>query len=157
MIWQVTHITKALTLLAVMLLPVQHSLAATCCCRGGHQDVNMTATDSVADCCSRIGLNCCSGTSGHAVTCCDESSSGAKSKPCKCPGGCVSDTVPSAISYSSTGSSLEDDTSGGIPERTSTLIAEGPGQTPLVYQLGALASCPSNGPARCARLCRFRF
>lgn len=133
------HIAKTLSLLAVVMLPVQQTLAANCCCRGGHG--NHVVAGSPSNCCSQ----------GHA-TCCDEQSH-TGSKPCQCPV-CGLDAPMVADSASEATFSdeyLEIVTIGEIPA-TRTDVERRLHRESL--QLSA-SHASTSGSQRCVLLCRF--
>jgi len=77
----IRHTSKTLALLAIMLLPIQQSLAAPCCCQGGQNCVDQS---------------CCG-------------SPNSESKPCQCPAECCKNAAPNSADPTTTGPTLKKD------------------------------------------------
>ena len=142
-----THMSKPLALLAIMLLPVQQSLAASCCCHGG---VNHTSS---TDCCSRREASCCDGTSSLGRSCCQASSPDSKSEPCQCPGGCCDSATPDAFALSAD-SALKINLSAATVQGISTIACEITTRNSLA---GSVAAGSASGLKLCVLLCRYRL
>lgn len=143
---------RASALLAVILLPVEHSLAATCCCCTSHVGVTQIAASSPQSCCSKIAGSCCGRRSGVERSCCRQGSGESGAKPCRCPAGCCGSYGPQTADPTATGVVTTDDTS--IPMVLSTVLdAHDPVVDP---QSIAVSPSPISGSQRCTMLCRYR-
>jgi len=149
----VTHITKTLALLAVLLLPVQGSMAANCCChRGIIQSSPERSADLFASRCSKLGASCC-GQQSSDPCCCHSSGADSDSQPCRCPSGCRCTTSPDAIAYSANSSSELDLTAGIAPCASARAFQNGP----QCLLTSADVCSTASGSALCVRLCRFQL
>jgi len=148
------HISKTLSLLAVIMLPVQQALATNCCCRSGH--VNHTVAGSPSSCCSQSHATYCSTTDKSLGSCCDgQSHTG--SKPCRCPVGLCGLDPPMAVdSASETTSSDEDLVIATIGEVSATVtdVERRPHRESL--RLSA-SHASTSGSQLCVLLCRYRL
>ncbi len=149
--------SKALALLAITLLPVQQSLAATGCCLGGQGRVIQAASGSGAGCCSQTQTSCCTGASGREPTCCEKNSSGSQSKPCKDRGGCEKNSAPAAAEPPNTESSLQVVPTFEAFRGAATIAIEISANDSLANALVAVASFAGSGSDRCIQLCCFRL
>ncbi len=141
----VTHITKILALLAVLLLPVQSSMAATCCCqRAVGQSWPERSTDSPASCCSQQSSSPC---------CCRSSGSDSDSQSCCCPSGCRCTTSPDAVAFTADSSS-ELDLSACVAPCASASVCQNKQQCLLTS--GDVYSQVS-GSELCVQLCRYQL
>jgi hypothetical protein len=141
----VTHITKTLALLAVLLLPVQRSMAATCCCqRGINQSSLESSTDSPASCCSQQSSSPC---------CCQTSGADSDSQPCRCPSGCRCTTLPDAIVFSAESSS-EWNFSADIAPSISANVCQ---NEQRCSRARADVSSNASGSTLCVQLCRYQL
>ncbi len=141
------NISKALALLAVVLLPAEQTLAATCCCRGSRVAGEHGSEGSLSSCCSNASTS-------HS-SCCDESHS--RSKPCRCPAGMCGMQPPTAFSPVTESSSGDDDlriaTLAAIP-----VIALDVDSLTLRESLRISAThLSTSGSERCVLLCRYRL
>ncbi len=145
----VTHTTKTLALLAILLLPVQRSMAATCDC---HSGVGKASSGAMTSCCSQPGASCCS-PYDLEPSCCQASCLDSKSRSEQCPGEycevAVLETV-APLADSSSGIDL----SAAAAQSIST-IADVDG--PQNLQTSAVAINTMSGSALCVRLCRYRL
>jgi len=149
----VAHISKAVMLLAVILLPIQQSLASACCCRGGQDCAKQTAAGSLASCGSHIKTSRRGSASDLSGGYYEESSLDSKTKSCHCPSECDAVATLGALDSAMGGSSLEDLS----VETVLCVSATSPGN-PARNSLGnAPAACPSSGSERCIWLCRYRL
>lgn len=82
----VTHISKGLALVAILLLPAQQSVAAGCCCHGGRRHVQQTPGAVPRTCCSPSGRRCCCRGNILDSSCFSKAAPNSASKPCQCPG-----------------------------------------------------------------------
>ena len=140
------HALKTSALLAVILLPIEQSLAATCCCCTSHASVKQLASSSHRSCCSKTA------DSGAERSCCRQGSSESGSKPCHCPTGCCGKYVPQAVDPTTTIVSTTDDAS--VPVVVSTVVDA---QDAAADLLSITASpSPISGSQRCTLLCRYR-
>lgn len=143
---------RASALLAVILLPVERSLAATCCCCTSHASVTQIAAPSPQRCCSKIAGSCCSRKSCVERTCCRQGSGESGSKPCHCPSGCCGKYIPQAADPTATVVSTIDDTSGPVVVSTALDVQDA---TVDLHSCTA-SSSPVSGSQRCTILCRYR-
>lgn len=148
----VASIIKTLTLVAILLLPVQQTLAATCCCHRGRYDEKQTVK-LPARCCS----SCCGGADSHESSFGNARSSSEPSKPCRCPGGCRSHSGPTATTSTTTSPSLEDESGLERVARKSTLSIGSTAHHSVENAFVAVLAFPKRGSERCAQLCRYRL
>lgn len=144
----VTHTTKTLALLAILLLPVQGAMAATCSCGGG---MGQPFVGSVANCCSQPGAGCCSYDLGQS--CCQTSSSGSKSQSEQCPDRYCETATTEAIALS-VDSSIEIDLSAVTVHSLSTIADENGQRNSLA---STVADSVTSGSELCVQLCRYRL
>ncbi len=160
----VTHITKTLALLAVLLLPVQSSMAATCCCHRGINQSSLESTmasqamDLLASCCSQPGASCCSQQSLGSCCCHTRGSDGARgsdgdSQPCRCPSGCRCTTSPDAIAFSAEFSSEWDFSASLAPSISANACQDGQRCSRAHTEVSSTAS----GATLCVLLCRYQL
>jgi hypothetical protein len=150
----VTHISKALALLAIMLLPVQQSLAATCCCHGGRGVASQTIVGPQRNCCSQREASYRGRASSLGWSCCEANSPGSKSKPCQCPGECCQKVTPNAVDPVAVRPSLEEDLPVATVLGISTIACE---NTTRNSQVISVANSSTSGSERCIQLCRYRL
>ncbi|NOY40340.1 MAG: hypothetical protein GXP26_00700 [Planctomycetes bacterium] len=151
----VTHTTKTLALLAILLLPVQRSMAATCGCHSGvsQPSSGAMASGAMASCCSRDAVSCCCSSHDLGQSCCQASSSGSKSQSEQCPDRYCETATTEAIALS-VDSSLEIDLSAITVHRISTIADESGPQNSLA---STVAAGTTNGSELCVQLCRYRL
>jgi len=141
----ITHTAKTLAMLAVLLLPVQQSMAAaTCCCHGGLEQTG---------CCSQGKANCCGGADRPGQSCCNRSSLDSESGSCQCLGGRCGRAAPDVFAPSADSSS-EVDLSAATVQGISSFAFENATRDSLA---DAVSAGPASGFERCVRLCRFRL
>ena len=147
------NISKAFLLLAVVMLPVQQSLAATCCCRQKAGAVQSQSAGSQRTRRSQIQNGCCNAAFQDEESCCrtgGESEAG--SKPCRCPVGCCGNFESVLADPATLQSSVIDELAG---ESIAPIAAETTGFA--AAQPLAIRGFPSSlsGAQLCARLCRY--
>lgn len=91
---------KTIVLLAAILLPVQQSLPATCCCDGGRHEGKQNAVAQKGHSPKRQH-SCCQQAKNPKQSCCQNSHRGSGPKPCRCPHGCAAKLKPQAVEHSS--------------------------------------------------------
>ena len=144
-------IAKPLALLAVILLPVEQTLAASCCCRRGQRVDKQVAAGGLKSCCAQRKASCCD--ISH-VSCCETAQTHSDSKPCQCPAGCFGKDVPKAVDPAAYKTSADAELTVAVV-CTVTIDAVRDAGSPLA---ATTASQPStNGLQRCVLLCRYRL
>ncbi len=145
------HLSKTLSLLAVAMLPVQHTLAANCCCRGSNIEASSTSS-----CCSQGRSTCCNTANKSIGSCCGGQSPNG-SNPCQCPVGlCGLEVSPAVDSTSETTFSVEHLIIATIGEVSATMADVE--RRPHRESLRLSASHASiSGSQRCVLLCRYRL
>jgi len=152
----ITHISKTLALLAILLLPVQQSLAAGCCGNGVQESrTNQTSADSSKSNCSQHDeASCCRKESGLGRSCCEWDSPNSKSELGQCLDMCH-DNVPSGEAGSAmVGSTLENDPPVAAVQSISTIFCDSATQDSLA---NTIATNSASGFQRCVQLCRYRL
>lgn len=151
-----TTISKTFALLAVVMLPVEQTLAASCCCRGSQIAGKHPTAGLLRSCCSQAGASCCSTASTSHNSCCD-SDSNSDSKPCQCPVGFCGFDPPTGFdpgtNTTSSSDELRVDTLAAVPAITCDLNFRTPFQS---LRLSAFHTSTS-GSQRCVLLCRYRL
>ena len=149
---QFGNISKALALLAVLLLPLQQLFAATCCCRQGN--VATRTAQEAEGCCSSKQASCCDRTSTCSRTCCQSERPDGNSKNCRClVCGLSVDTVSEVESLANEVSSSEGDVAAAVSTSCAPIRCDR-GSKPFEFT----EQPPSLSAAdRCAVLCRYRF
>lgn len=143
----VTHITKTLALLAVLLLPAQRSMASTCCChRGNGQSLSEFSTDSQTSCCDQHSSSPCS---------CQTSDSGSDSQPCRCPSGCRCTASSDVIALSANLSSEWDVFADLAPHASASAFQNE--LCGLLTRTDAFCSAAASGSTLCVQLCRYQL
>lgn len=145
-------ISKILALLAVTLLPVRQTLAATCCCRGVRIDGKHVAAGEQRSCCLQSLASCCSTARTQDGTCCEHGRPA--SKPCRCPAGCCGKDAPKATEPATdTASSGEHLALATVP----TTVLDAVGETPSDSLGNTTSRTSTSGSERCVLLCRYRL
>ena len=145
-------LVKVLALLAVVMLPVEQTLASACCCRLGHTQRQRLWDGIQQSRCAEAVASCCGSARSTAPPCCNSVHADGP-KPCPCPAGCFSQGVPNAVSPPDNAT---------IP--AVDLFADRVGSAPTVScaACAALTQCPqllnpTSASQRCVLLCRYRL
>ncbi len=149
----VKHISRALALLAIILLLTQQILAVTCGCRAGQIGVKQIAVSSVTGCCLPGKTKCCGRTSNTTHSCCDNDSPGSGSKPCQCPAR-YCERALNATEPTSTGASVEDYLSIVMASYTRTVTLENTTPNSLVH---TSVRMPTSSLEHCIQVCRYQL
>lgn len=148
------NITKTLALLAVAMLPVAQTLAASCCCRSGRAVGESVSTGSQRSCCLQASQSCCIATSTLHGSCCGgESNSG--SEPCRCPVGLCGIDPPMGLEPVTSTSSSEVDLRVNALATVPAAVCALNCQVAREPQLASTPHEPTSGAARCVLLCRY--
>ena len=151
---QLSHISKTLALLAVTLLPVEQTLAATCCCRNSHGDVKHIAAGWPKSCCSPGQAAYCRIANASQRSCCEHGQSHSDSKPCRCPAGCLGKDAPDAVVLATDSAASGDELSVAVMPTTALGLADGTRSDSLRSTTSRYSTSASQ---RCVLLCRYRL
>lgn len=151
----VSDMSRILALLASLLLPIQPSLAASCCGHDGQGHANHTSADSSKKSCSQHDkARCCSELNDLEQSCCEGDSSNSKSELSRCSDRCYENAPPIAADLAMVGPCLEDDLSVVTINNISTLVRESTAQGSIA---NSVAIHSESGSERCVRFCRYRL
>jgi len=153
MIGQLGHLSNSFLLLAATLLPIQQSLAATCCCQQGREAARaQVSTVPLAASLQSQDEHCNRVFQADGSCCCAGGESGSGSNPCHCPVGCCGKLGPASAAADTAGPSLTDDLAGGAVACVGTEHTAFATTQPL-----AISGGPSSpgGAGLCAQLCRY--
>ncbi len=146
------YIPKALALLAVTMLPVEQSLAASCCCRIGHHG-RQPVREGAAQTGSENGQHDGGSTAEkRCCRCCEHGHS--NSRPCNCPAGCFSHGAPKAVSSVKDRAFLAVDLS---ITAVNLIATEDVGTKPSCRLQDPASDTAASGAERCVLLCRYRL
>jgi len=134
------HISKSLAVLAVVLLPVEQALAASCCCRGGSGRVAHVADGFQKSCCTQSQAACCGTASG--------------SQPCHCSIECYGQDAPNTIDPAMFRTSSDDEAVVGV---LLTIALDAAGIAAPGLLRSTASPSPIRGAQRCVLLCRYRL
>ena len=144
------HISKTLALLAVLLLPVEQALAASCCCRGKQSVV----ASSQGSCCSQGLATCCSTVSTSQRSCCEQGDTRSEPTPCQCPTGCFGQDSPDAVVPARNNASSDHELTLVAVLATSIDVVHGASSDLL---RSTVFRTSMSGVQRCVLLCRYRL
>ncbi len=149
-----SHTSNTLALLAILLLPVQQSVVASCCCRVTETRANLAAAGLWQDSHSQREWSPCSSGNSQTPSCCNSNSSDSNSRPCQCPCGCCKMPAPDAVDPALTGPSMENDLLVVELHSDSTTNCVNAPQHSLEK---LVANFTTGGSERCVQLCRFQL
>jgi len=152
-----THTTKLLALLAILLLPFQEAVAASCGCGGsvGHSSSGqLTGSDETASsCCSEPGVSSCCSQGVLGQSCCCQTGAAADSHPLHDPCGCCYTASPDVVVFS-LDSSLDVDVSEGTTSSFSAIACPERQRDSLDE---SESFCVASGVELCNQLCRYQL
>ncbi|QEG35799.1 hypothetical protein Pr1d_31050 [Bythopirellula goksoeyrii] len=142
------NISKSLTLLAVLLLPVEQTLAATCCCHGSSVAGRHVSVGSQISCYSQVQGACCS---TDCQSCCAGHSG---SKPCRCPAGLCGLKIPTAVAPTTDTTSVTD---AWTFAEVSPISFNSVGHSSRKWYPHSAIDILTSGSQRCVLLCRYQI
>ena len=145
---------KTLALLAVILLPLQQSLAATCCCRQSRGTIRGQTNGSVSNCCSQGQAGCCAGESDAGSSCCRDGESSTGMTPCRCLAGCCGLDDPRSLDTAPAELPSADELANAV-NRTAVVVAIHAMATQTLPD--SSLSDSMGGPRLSVLLCRYRL
>ncbi len=148
------HISKTLAVLVILLLPIQQSLAVTCCCRAVQNDAVRLAASPRADRGSDDSSSCCSSTCDSEHSCCGQEATDAVSNRCQCPEGSCDQTVPNAFDPAAINSSVDVDL---FAAATLTIVTTTRNKTAQASPANTVSRFSCSVSDRCVLLCRYQL
>lgn len=150
--------TKNLAVLAVIMLPVQQVMAASCCCRFDRAAGKHVTAGSLMNCCSQVQASCCGTESISPGSFC-AGQSRSDSGPCRCLAGLCGIDAPTATD-STTGVSVSNNDN----DQWVAIMATGQAIALNVDSRTSSDLCrlstfgtSTSGSERCVLLCRYRL
>lgn len=150
------NISKTLALLAVAMLPIAQTLAASCCCRSARLVGEHGRGGSHTSCCLQALASCCSSASASHGSCCDGESN-PDSKPCRCPAGLCGIDVPVGLESATDATSADDDLRVNALATVPAIACAVNCQTACESLLVSTPHASISSPERCSLLCRYRL
>ena len=154
------RITKTISLLAVLILPVQQVVAVNCCCRSGGATARKAGANSQSGCCSEQQSSCCTPVDTPVSSCCGTAPPNSAPDTNRvpgdhCPGDCCDGTTPDLLDATSASLLSNVDATWAPATESSVVSFENPNSTPL--QSTAAAFIGPSASQRCTLLCRYRL